>query len=159
MQATRGMRATDGVLGAVALGLFVAGWALAAWLSIWAVYAWGARDESWLLTYGGVTVLALALPVAYVVGLERWQLRQGLHVDVPTAGLRIVSAACGSLAALLCLVALPAGALSGYLAWMFWTDGMLAASVYFVVVGLALLLEPVALLVHYDRWQAAHGLR
>ena len=154
-----GTRPLNVILGAAAAVLLVAGWAAATWTNLWAFYAWGAQDESWVLVLGGVTVVALALPVAFLVGDQRWQRRHGPSADLPGVALRVADATCGSLAAVFCLISLASTALFGYLAWVFWTSGAAAASGYFVVVGLAVLVEPVALLVHYDRWQSTNGLR
>ena len=158
MEPSQGTRATNWIVGATTPLLFTAGMALAGWLSIWAIYAWAARDELWIFTFGSVTLLALALPVAFVGCYERWQVRHGLYDAVPGTGTKTLGSTCGLFAALLGLSAFASSLLFAYLAWASWTAGVLAASVYFTIAVLAMLAEPAAFLHYYDRWRTRNGL-
>lgn len=79
MEPSGGTRATNCIVGVATPLLFATGLALAGWLSLWASSAWEARDESWLLTYGSLTFLVLALPVVLAGWYERWQVKRGLY--------------------------------------------------------------------------------
>ena len=149
---------TNGVLAAATPLVLTAGLVLAGWLSIWAIYAWVARDGLWIVTYGSVTLLALGLPVVFVGWYDRWQVRHDVHAEAPDAGTRTSSWACGLFATLLTLAGLPLVALCAYLAWGSWHDGAPAASLYFGVVALATLAQPVGFLHYYDRWRARNGI-
>jgi hypothetical protein len=138
---------------------FLAPVALAVWISLWALFAWAARDWSWLIMYGAVTFLALALPVALLGSYERWQVERGLFDPVPSRATKTVNLACGLYATLVGAVILPLVLLLAYLTWASTTSGVSAAPVYFGVVTLAVVSEPVALLVYYQRWQARNGLQ
>ena len=146
------------VLGATTPLLFTAGLALAGWISIWAIYAWAARDGSWVATYGVVTMVALALPVAFVGWYERWQVTHGFHNAAPDRRTKQLNWACGLFATVLGLLALPFIVLCALFAWGFWSDDARAASVYFALVALAMLAAPVAFMHYYDRWQKRNGL-
>lgn len=159
MEPSRGTRVTNWIVGATTPLVFTAGLALVGWISIWAIYAWAARDELWILTFGSVTLLALALPVAFVGCYERWQVRHGLYDAVPGTGTKTLNSACGLFAALLGLSAFAFFLLFAYLAWVFWSDGARAASVYFTIAALAMLAWPAAFLHYYDRWRTRNGVQ
>jgi hypothetical protein len=152
-------RAANCIVGTTTPLLLIAGLALAGWITTWAIYAWAARDAAWIASYSSATLLALALPVAFLVSYERWQLKQGLYDTASSKATKTLSWACGLLATLFGLLACPFILLSAYFAWMFWSDGLTAASVYFASVALAMLAEPVAFLFFYDRWQTRNGLQ
>lgn len=111
------------------------------------------------MSYGSATLLALALPVAFLVSYERWQVTHGLYDSPLSKATKNLNWACGLFATLFGLLACPFILLSAYFAWMFWSDGPSAASVYFAFVALAMLAEPVAFLIFYDRWQTRNGLQ
>ena len=159
MEPSQRTRAANWIVGATTPLLLVAGLALAGWLTIWAIYAWAARDGVWIMSYGAFTFLALALPVAFLASYDRWQVTRGLYDTARGKATKTLNWGCGLFATLLFIVASPFILLSAYFAFMFWSDGMPAASVYFAVVALAMLAEPVALLLYYDRWQTRNGLQ
>ncbi len=146
------------VAGATAPLVLVSGLAAAGWITIWAIYPWAERDVTFIVAYSGATFLALALPVAFLVLYERWQVKHEVYDAAGAWPTRALGWACGLLAALLAVVVLPIVLVSVYFAWMFWQDGLPAASVYFVAVALAASAVPVAFLFHYDRWRARNGL-
>lgn len=159
MRPGQGTRAANRVAGATAVALPVLGLATSGWMTVWAGYAWAARDVAWLLSYGTATFLALALPVAFLGLYGRWQVRRGLYDTSPRGVTRALNWSCGLFATLLGLLAVPFIVLSAYFAWAFWTDGRAVASVYFAAVALADLAVPVAFLLAYDRWQTRNGLQ
>lgn len=149
---------TDRVLGLATPLLFAAGLGLAGFTSILALYAAGARDGSWLLGYGVATILALALPVALAACHERWQVRHGLHRAVPDTTTKALNVACGVFGFLLLLSAIPVFLLYAWFGWVFWQDSMPMSTLYFAVVGAAVLAEPVMYLLFHDRWGRRNGL-
>ena len=159
MEASQRARAANCVVGATAPLLPVAGLALAGWVTIWAIYAWAARDVVWIVSYGGATFLALALPVAFLAAYDRWQVRQGLYDTARGKSTKTLNWACGLFATLLFLLASPFVLVSAYFAWVLGNDGLPVASVYFAVVALAMFAQPVAFLFYYDRWQTRNGLQ
>ena len=58
---------------------------LAGWLTIWAGYAWAAQDAAWIVSYGRATLLAILLPMTFLVFYDRWQTRNGLQSGGSTA--------------------------------------------------------------------------
>lgn len=85
---------------------------------------------------------------------QAWPVRRG-----PTSHTKTLNWACGLSATLLGVLAAPLSWLIGFVAWGFWSDGALAASIYFSIVALAILAVPVAFLLFYDRWQSRNGLQ
>lgn len=138
--------------------LLVAGVLVAGWFTIWAIYAWEAHDATWIVAYGALTLLALVLPAALLVLHGRREAERGPLSPAARRATKALDWACGVFALLLGLLAAPFVVVSGYFAWMFGSDGVLGASVYFACVALALLGEPVVFLVHYDRWRTRNGL-
>lgn len=158
MEPTRRTRAAHHLVTAAGPLLLVAGLLLAGWFTIWAIYAWAARDAAWIASYAALTILALALPMAFLAAHDRWQRTHGRPAPVPGRATRALDLAGGLFATLFVLLALAFVLLSGYFAWMFGSDGLLAASAYFACVGLAMLGEPVVFLFFYGRWRTRNGL-
>jgi hypothetical protein len=147
------------VLGVSIPPTFLVGVALAGWFTSWAPYAWAAREGAWLLSIGSATCLALAVPLAFMALFERWQLSRRLYVSAPNVTTKTVDLACGLFAALLGLLILPLVLFSAYFAWVFWSDGVPGAAVYFAVVALAFLAQPAVFYHYYDRWQTRNHLQ
>lgn len=152
-------RLANGAFAAATAPLLLAGLAVAGWIFLWALYSWEGPDRLWLLIWSSVALLALALPVAYLGWYERWQVRNGLSGARPGTAVKAVNWACGGVATLLAVVGAALALLFAWMAWMFWSDDVRAASLYFAVVALAMVAVPVAFLVFYDRWQGRNGLR
>jgi hypothetical protein len=159
VEPSRGTRAASRVVGVAVPLVFLAGVALAGWITVWAIFAWAAHDTAWIVACAGATLLTLALPVAFLLCYERWQVERGLYGSSPSTAVRTLNGACGLFAALLFLVASPVVLTSAYFAWTAWRDGLPVASGYFACVALATFAEPVAFLVLYDRWQTRNGLQ
>lgn len=148
----------NGLFAAVAVALMLAGLGVAGWILLWSLYAWEGPERVWLLTWSSLALLALALPVAFLGWYERWQVDHDLYRSRPGNAAKTLNWACGGVATLLGVVAAVLALSFVWVAWMFWSDGVPAASIYFAVFALAMLVEPVAFLFFYDRWQVRNGL-
>lgn len=111
-----------------------------------------------MLSYGSATLLALLVPVAFLVFCERWQVRHGLFRSTSSKATKTLNWAWGLFATLFFLLAGALILLSAFFAWVFWSDGVAAASAYFAFVAIAMLAEPIAFLFFYDRWQSRNGV-
>jgi hypothetical protein len=158
MEPGRGISADDYIVGATVLLALVGGWLVAAFLSVWAFYAWGARDWSSVVGIGSVTFLALAAPLILVGGYERWQTEHGVYDAVPGKATKALDGACGVFTGFFILVVIASVLLLAFFAWVFWSDGVPAASLYFAVVALTMLSGPVAFATHWERWRISNGL-
>ena len=124
------------VVGVVTPALLAAGFALAAGLTVGATYAWAAQDVAWIVSYGTATLLALVLPLAILVLHERRQVERG-DISGPAGASTTPIWAWELFATLPGLLACPFILLAAWCAWMFWIDGLPAASVYFAFIALA----------------------
>lgn len=146
------------VVGVVTPALLAAGFALAAGLTVGATYAWAAQDVAWIVSYGTATLLALVLPLAILVLHERRQVERG-DISGPAGASTTPIWAWELFATLPGLLACPFILLAAWCAWMFWIDGLPAASVYFAFIALAAIADAVAFLVLHERWRTKNGLQ